>query len=270
MDNLNLGIRVNVNPVVFNENDIGYIEDGFRFGFSEENGELLKALKLINVDNCNLGLHFHCNSITRNLSVYKSIAEYAKQIIKKYGLNISYIDIGGGFFGGVEGKPTPEQYVSVIKECLEDVVDTNKVKLIIEPGSEIIGSAVDLHTSVLDVKDTLNARIVTTDGRRIFIDPLWKKSNYLYSIETDNHKGTLNKQIVCGYTCMDHDRIMCLNDVEELSVDDKIIYHRVGAYTMTFGGMFIRYYPEVYAKSESGLQKVRSQIEARDYYNIHS
>ena len=57
------------------------------------------------------------------------------------------------------------------------------------------------------------------------------------------------KQVVCGYTCMDHDRIMIIENKPELQVGDEIIYHRVGAYSMTFGGMFIRYYPDVFVET---------------------
>lgn len=83
--------------------------------------------------NTRLGLHLHCNSVTRSLNVYRAIARYAANLIKKYDLELSFIDIGGGFFGGVEGKPTPKQYISCIKEELETVVDVNETKLIVEP-----------------------------------------------------------------------------------------------------------------------------------------
>lgn len=267
-----IGIRVNVEPSVFQKNDIGYQEDGFRFGFSEKNGEFLHALQIIQEisENIKLGLHLHCNSITRSLEVYKAIARYAAQIIEKYQLQLSFIDIGGGFFGGVEGKPTAEQYILCIKKELEKVVDLEKTKLIVEPGSAIIGSVVDLYTSVIDIKDTDHARIVTTDGSRIHIDPLWKKKQYMYSIEQKITKNAIEKQIICGYTCMDHDRLMIIDKQPELDIGDKIIYHRVGAYSMTFGGMFIRYLPEVYVATEDKIEKVRSRIKVEDYLKIYS
>jgi diaminopimelate decarboxylase len=267
----NIGIRVNVNPAVFSHEDIGYENDGFRFGFSVENGEFEKALKAVwsVYGNGKIGLHLHCNSITRSLNVYKSIAQYAVKLIQKYNLELSFIDMGGGYFGGVEGKPTPEDYVTVIKNELCVAVNPEVTKLIVEPGSAIIGSIIELHTSVLDVKDTTCARIVTTDGSRIHIDPLWAKSRYMFSTnakETRNHP----RQIICGYTCMDHDRIMVLENEKELCVGDEVIYHRVGAYSITFGGMFIRYYPDVYVKNDMGTEKVRSRISVDDYIKIHS
>ena len=265
----NIGIRVNPNPKIFDKNDIEYVEDGFRFGFSDDNEELEQAIKIVQTKSDSVGLHLHCNSITRSKEVYIAMAKYALNIIKKYKLKISYIDMGGGFFGGVPGKTTQVEYINAIKQIFASVVDARKTKLYVEPGSAIIGSVVDLVTSVIDVKNTANARIVTTDGSRIHIDPLWIKKGYMYSLETQKET-EINKQIICGYTCMDHDRLMVIENEKELSIGDKIIYHRVGAYTMTFGGMFICYYPDVYVSDSERVECVRKQVTVDDYYNIHS
>lgn len=265
----NIGIRINPNPEIFDEDDIGYMEDGFRFGFSDETGELENAIEIVKTKSSSIGLHLHCNSVTRSKEVYVALAKYAADIIKKYNLDVSYIDMGGGFFGGVPGKTTPAEYITAIKDVLEKVVDIGRTKLFVEPGSAIIGSVVDLVTSVLDVKDTSKTRIVTTDGSRIHIDPLWIKKGYMYSLETQK-KSEFIKQIICGYTCMDHDRLMVIENQKELSVGDKITYHRVGAYSMTFGGMFIRYYPDVYVDSSGRIERVRKRITVDDYYGVHS
>lgn len=266
----NVGIRINVDPSIFDSSDIGYVEDGFRFGFSEKNGEIRSAIDNISYNN-RVGIHLHCNSITRSLDVYSKLAGNAKQVIEKYEVNPSYIDIGGGFFGGVEGKPTATEYVEVIYNMLKDVVDIEKTKLIVEPGSAIIGSAVEFHTTVIDVKDTVKSRIVTTDGSRVNIDPLWSKKMYTHKIKRiSQNKSKIHKQIVCGYTCMDHDRIMTLEGKNELSLGDKIVYEKVGSYTMTFGGPFIRYFPEVYVKDESNTELVRTRMKVKDYYKIQT
>ena len=111
--------------------------------------------------------------------------------------------------------------------------------------------------TVLDVKDTNKARIVTTDGCRIHIDPQWFRTRYFYSLRTDSVETFEGKQIVCGYTCMDHDRIMEIENEKKLEVGDEIVYHRVGAYTVTFGGMFIKFLPEVYVGCKGKVKKIR-------------
>lgn len=268
--NRNVGIRVNPDPSIFQLCDIGYEEDGFRFGFSDENDEFAHALYIVKSKTARIGLHLHCNSITRSKNVYIAIARYAAKLIKKYELSVSYIDIGGGFFGGVPGKTTPEEYIWAIRKELEGVVNINETKLIIEPGSAIIGSVVDLVTSVVDIKTTSKSRIVTTDGSRIHIDPLWIKNKYLYSTFGNEYASKHPRQIICGYTCMDHDRLMIIENENELAVGNHIVYHRVGAYSMTFGGMFIRYYPPVYVNNGKEEFLVRDRITTDQYIHIHA
>ena len=267
-----IGIRVNMDPKLFPEDDVGYQEEGFRFGFSDENGELEKALDLLKqvYGDIPLGLHMHVNSITRSPEIYQVLAVHAAGIIRKYSLKPAYVDIGGGFFGGVPGKTTPEEYIRVIRQELEDTVDISRTKLIIEPGSAAVGSAIELHTSVIDVKDTVCARIVTTDGSRIHIDPLWLKKRYLYTTTVWEEKAKHPKQIICGYTCMDRDRIMVIENEPELLVGDQIIYHRVGNYTVTFGGPFIRPFPSVYVETESGIQLIRKKMTMEEYYRMET
>lgn len=269
-----IGIRVNIPSDIFDKEDIGYAEDGFRFGFSPETGEFQDVIATIRMlfPNADFGLHLHVNSVTRSLNVYRGTARYAAQLIEAYQLPISFIDIGGGFFGGVEKKPTPREYIQAIRKELENTVDCNKVTLFVEPGSAIIGSTADFVTTVIDTKETPSASIVTTDGSRIHIDPLWKKEHYLYRILPKKTSVPLvkKKQIICGYTCMDHDRIMMLENEHALGPGDRIIYQRVGAYTMTFGGAFIRYLPEVFIESKGKTLCVRDGMTVDDYTFMHT
>lgn len=272
--NENIGIRVNIDIGEFEQDDIEYLKDGFRFGFSQKNGRLCTVIDSIKKksNTGRFGLHFHCNSITRSLNVYRSISRFAAKIIKEYDLSPSYIDIGGGFFGGMPNKPDAETYILAIKEILNTVVDPQSTKLIIEPGTALIGSVVELHTTVLDVKDTEYARIVTTDGSRLHIDPLWKKTRHLYTVQPTSicRTSVLDKQIVCGYTCMDYDRIMFLADAVELHVGDRIIYEKVGAYSVTLGGPFIQFFPDVYMEKNGNVELIRKRMTVQQYYNMET
>lgn len=267
-----VGLRVNVPPECFSPDDIGYTEDGFRFGFSDENGDFAAALSAVRAaaPRARIGLHLHCNSRTRSVAVYRAIARHAAMLLRKYQIEPAFLDMGGGYFGGVPGKPAAIDYITAIREELAGAADPEKTTLIVEPGSAVIGSAVDLCTSVVDVKDTAHARIVTTDGSRVHIDPLWARTRYLTELHTAR-ENTHPRQIICGYTCMDHDRLTVLENEKELSVGDRIVYHRVGAYSMTFGGMFIRPHPAVYAEDGAGgTELVRAPIDMQTYYHIHS
>ncbi|MEG0620432.1 MAG: hypothetical protein RR477_04795, partial [Raoultibacter sp.] len=63
----------------------------------------------------------------------------------------------------------------------------------------------------------------------------------------------LPRQVVCGYTCMESDRLCVLHDEAELRVGDMMILHNAGAYSLSFTpGFFIDYPPAVYAKNAAG------------------
>lgn len=79
-----------------------------------------------------------------------------------------------------------------------------------------------------------------------------------------------DKQIICGYTCMDHDRIMSINNDIVLNIGDEIVYRKVGAYTTTFGGPFIRYFPDVYIDAEGNKTLIRRMISVEDYFKMQS
>lgn len=265
-DNYHLGLRVNfdIERTCPNQSQCGL--EGGRFGFCYENGEFEEALKRILVKGFELkGLHLHVSSKSRGIDIYKSIANIACEIAKEYNLKLDFIDIGGGFFGGLPEKPSFSDYFSDISDILKQFFSPITTKLIVEPGMALIGSPVSYVTSVIDVKDTNYNRFVITDGSRTNIDPLMTKSNYFYRHISRNQMPKLSRQIVCGYTCMEHDRLFNAVDDIEFSVGDKIIYDKVGAYTMCLTPLFIKYFPAVYVEDDGELKLVRRPWTSNEY-----
>lgn len=103
-----------------------------------------------------------------------------------------------------------------------------------------------------------------TDGTRLHIDPFMAKSNYDYDL-LPRRNGEGNMQVICGYTCMEKDRIMEINDVL-IETGDRIEYKIVGSYSMCFNALFISYLPNVYSKTSSGTYKiVRNKWGIKEY-----
>ena len=101
-----VGIRVNFDLESFCPGQTQCGDEGERFGFCYENGELKRAIDRITRKGIRInGLHLHKSSKTRMPDVYKAIAENAVKIAMQYNLMLDYVDIGGGFFGGLEYKP---------------------------------------------------------------------------------------------------------------------------------------------------------------------
>lgn len=264
-----VGIRVNFDLEKYCPGQSQCGSEGGRFGFCYENGELLKAIESIQSKNIRIaGIHLHVSSKTRSLDIYNTISKLAVEISEKYNLHLDYVDVGGGFFGGLPDKPSFDDYIKLISENLRKGFDSDNTKLIVEPGMCLIGSPVSYVTTVRDVKDTVANRFVVTDGSRTNIDPLMSKSRYFYDILLQTGKSERlkkHKQIISGFTCMEHDRLFELDECEELLPGDKIVYHKVGAYTMCLTPLFIKYFPAVYVSENGKLINVRNAWTYKEY-----
>ena len=181
------------------------------------------------------------------------------------GFDLDYIDVGGGFFGGLSTKPQHDEYFSLMEGILSKCFDKKRTTLIVEPGMAVIGAPVSYVTTVIDVKDTEFNRFVVTDGTRTSIDPLMTKTSYFHTYERQNETEQMSKQVICGYTCMEHDRLFTAINEPELNVGDKIIYDKVGAYTMCLTPLFIKYFPDVYVEENGDLRIVRNAWKPEQY-----
>lgn len=243
-------------------------EEGERFGFCYENGELKRAIERIENKGAKVvGIHLHKSSRTRMPDIYRAIAETANEIKMKYDIRLKYVDIGGGFFGGLETKPQFPEYFDMIASILSQAFSPEETALIVEPGMALVGAAVDYVSTVLDVKKTTRNLFVCTDGSRIHIDPLMTKKDYFKDIIRigEKKRSTVEKQIVAGFTCMEHDRLFMVMNSEEILPGDSIVYHKVGAYTMCLSPLFIKWYPDVYVKNGDQEIKVRNNWGTEEY-----
>lgn len=262
-----VGVRVNFDLEKLCPGESACGNEGGRFGFCYENGEFAKALSgIAQSGNEVVGLHLHASSRTRSTSVYRAIASIACKAALQYGLKLRFVDVGGGFFGGMEGKPVFGDYLKVISEQLREVFSPSETALIVEPGMSVAGPSVSFVTTVVDVKDTPYGSFAVTDGSRCQVDPLMRKSSYFYRIERlSSGREFVDRQVVCGYTCMENDRLFVLSGQERLCPGDRIIYEKVGAYTMCLAPLFIKYFPAVYVSENGETKCVRKRWTCDDY-----
>lgn len=242
-----------------------------RFGFCIENGDLYKAIqKLEHLGIRVNGLHMHYSTKSRSLKVFKALSEKAANIIKQTHLmdQIKFIDIGGGFFLGdkanSKGKPRLKDYARVISTPLLNVIDPNKVTLILEPGASLLSTSVDYYTKVINERIIRNTKILTVDGSILHINPFmyFRKIDFEIECNVDSiiKKTCAQKQVICGSTCMENDRFLSLDiNTTELSVGDVLICHNVGAYTMVFNNSFINTPPYIYLKEGSEFTLIRKK-----------
>lgn len=277
-----VGLRVNFDVESECPGETSGGQEGSRFGFSYETGEFAEVLDRLRQMNIRLaGLHMHCGSKTRSINIYRALARKACELKKEFDLNPDYIDLGGGYFGGMPNKPKFADYVQAIREELLSAYSPEDTTLIMEPGTSIITPPIEYVVSVVDVKETYAGRFAVTDGSRIDVDPLHRKSSYFYevqpertsspgqspaaSLEQEQERKSIAKQTVCGFTCMEDDRLFDMIDQPELRVGDRIAFKKSGGYTMCLTPLFIRYFPRVYVE-EAGTYRIVRDAWGPDEY----
>lgn len=268
-----VGLRVNFDLESMCPGETTPGADGGRFGFSYETGELKAAMDRLEEMGIRLsGLHLHVSSKTRSIAIYRALAKMACRIKEEYGLKLDYVDLGGGYFGGMDNRPKFPDYMKAIREELLRAFDPADTSLIVEPGTSLITPPIEYITTVIDHKDTYAGRFVVTDGSRSDIDPLHAKSSYFHKLlytaeraDADETRKNIGKQVICGYTCMENDRLFTAEDQAELLPGDQISYQKVGGYTMCLTPLFIQYFPAVYLEKDGNYTCVREHWRVEDY-----
>lgn len=287
-----VGIRANFDLEKMCPGETTMGEESGRFGFCYETGQFAAALQRIaKTKNVAIaGLHLHSSSKSRSVGIFRAIAQMACRLQKEFDLSLSYVDLGGGYCGGMEGRPEYPDYFPVVAEELSKCFSPDRTKLIVEPGISLISKCTTFATSVYDTRDIKGTRYVMTDGSRFNIDATMIKTSHLFHIreaglQTDTDMETLcdgtnriseevpitknrpvlAKQIISGFTCMECDRIFTYENATELYPGDQIVYENVGGYTMSLNPLFIQYFPAVYIRRDGKLLQVRRKWTPADY-----
>ena len=246
-------------------------EESGRFGFCYETGKFAAALQTLrSIPNVRVaGLHLHSSSKSRSVGIFRSIARTACRLQQEFDLSLSYVDLGGGYCGGMEGRPEYPDYFPAVAEELSKCFTPDRTKLIVEPGISLISKCTTFVTSVFDTRDIKGTRYVMTDGSRFNIDATMIKTSHLFHVLHEKGDGSerasMPRQIISGYTCMECDRMFSYDNSPELFPGDRIVYENVGGYTMSLNPLFIQYFPAVYIKRNDSLIQVRRKWTPEDY-----
>lgn len=261
---IRVGVRANIDLERFCPGQtIGGSEPG-RFGFCYEDGDLAWAINEVRgIPGARVvGLHMHVTTYGRFPETYRVLASHASRIIDDYALaeDLAYVDMGGGYYGGGsrnEGKY--EEYARAISEELSGI-DRNRVSLYVEPGGAVICTPGYYVGRVVDAKDVRGTRFVVSELSRLNIDHEMKKTSYPYVIYASSNENKAEQEL-CGFTCMESDRMCVLHNEPELSEGDFILIRFAGAYSMSFTpGFFIEGAPAVYAYGNGRFEMLRSSF----------
>ena len=215
---------------------------GSKFGASEERAvELLKAIA---ARGARAAVTFHPGSQCTDPQMYDRYLQAAARIIDQAGVEVAFVNVGGGFPEHYAGTKLPalEEYFEVIASAREKYFK-QAVELICEPGRGMVASCVSLLARIIHVRDCGKSLFVN-DGvyggmqEQSLVDiglPVraWRNGEVLQARETDYH--------VFGPTCDPVDRLSRATPMPGgLQTGDYIEFGLLGAYgsatTTTFNG----------------------------------
>ena len=183
-----------------------------------------------------VGVDCHIGSQLTELSPFMDAMEHLKKLIgnlAKDGINIRYLDIGGGL--GIpyddERPPVPADYGAAIVEQVSDM----NVKIILEPGRVLVGNAGIMVTRVLYRKQGPAKHFVIVDaGMNDLIRPsLYKAHHSVWKIKRTNADESASEKVLAdlvGPICESGDFLAQERYMEPVEPGELLALMSAGAY----------------------------------------
>jgi len=183
-----------------------------------------------------VGVDCHIGSQLTELSPFLDAVSRLKKLIKRLremGLQIRYLDIGGGL--GIpyddEQPPPPAEYGAAVIEAVSDL----HVTLILEPGRVLVGNAGVLVTKVLFRKPGPDKEFVIVDAAMndLIRPSLYKAHHAVWRVSRGNGGAAPKRRIladVVGPICETGDFLAQARNMEEVTPGDLLALMSAGAY----------------------------------------
>jgi ornithine decarboxylase len=207
-----------------------------------------------------IGTSFHVGSGCLSALSYKDAIEKSRYVFdfaKARGINMTMLDIGGGFVQEQPLLTTVAKTINTELSLWKSTSNTFPKEVIAEPGRFLAKKAFDLYATVIGKKREGNhMKYYINDGvygsfNCIMFDHISQFEFDIYrqcGSKAIPHKISKNlhgkwevptlKTTIFGETCDSIDVILKEIDVPELEIGDHICFHEMGAYTLAAAGKF--------------------------------
>lgn len=215
---------------------------GAKFGIPKEEivAAYSEALKLGFLPR---GLHAHTGSGGSDPAVFGRVTEVLVEISEKLrselGLQLEFIDIGGGI--GIPYRPEerPTDLDAVAEEVTSKLKNSHVRTLIIEPGRYIVADTTVLLTRVNDVKSTPVKDYALVDaGFNTLIRPAFYDSYHHVAVANKFDREPMAKYDVAGPICESGDYLAKERMLPIVDVGDLLCVYDVGAYGFTMSSNY--------------------------------
>lgn len=227
-----IAIRVNpdINPLTHPYITTGLAKSKFGVSISEAKDMYIQASKLENIEI--VGIHSHIGSQITHANIFVELLHKILKLaqeLKNIGINIEYINIGGGL--GIRYHDEDVHTIQDFGKMLLPCIANTGYKLILEPGRSIVGEAGVLITKILYIKKGHHKNFIVVDSAmNDLIRPAFYKAYHriIPVVETDEKEG-LTSDIV-GPICEEGDFFARDRLLPKPKVGDLLAILDVGAY----------------------------------------
>lgn len=221
-----------------------------RFGIPINSDDYLRLIDIANDMHSGINIVGISCHITKARSVedWKKRAEVMMKAAKDF-KDLKYIDLGGNMFSPMTYEysqnftsyATFDEYAKAIAPYFKPY----DIDLILEPGTPLIANAVDLVCNVIDIKKNGSKTFVVVDISSFDIGISCKNTRLPITIpkKTAFQQQLVEGADVVGYTCIEDD-VLYRGFTALVSRGDQIIFHNVGAYSVSFASDFIMPAPD--------------------------
>lgn len=270
---LPLGIRFNMS--------LGTQMSWDRYGFNIESGMARDAIKrAVTGGRVRIaGFHAHIGTFMYEPDNYriavKKLIEFHKAMREEFGIQIEYLDLGGGFasrnrlkgtyLSTLDLAPAFDRYAEAICEPLIEAFPAEELPLLIlETGRAMIDEAGSLLATVTATKRLASGKrgLVLDAGVNLIPITYW----YDYDVIPARDRGFAEEEhVVYGPLCMQIDCLKEHTRLPHLENGDPVVIRPVGAYNTTQWMQFITLRPAVVMISERGEVGLIREPETVDY-----
>jgi len=185
-----------------------------------------------------VGIHCHIGSQLTEVAPFKDAAAILVKLVRELrreGINIRYLDMGGGLGITYDNEKTPSH--KEYADALCDALGGEDITLIFEPGRNIAGNAGALVTKVLYTKATPEKNFKVVDAAmNDLMRPSFYGSHHKVKALCETDK-TVTADIV-GPICETGDFLVKDRDIPDVDVDGLYALMSAGAYSMTMASNY--------------------------------
>ncbi len=260
----------------------GTVPQWSRFGFNLENGEARDALaRIVTGGKMQLaGLHCHLGTFILDPDAYRQgatkVAELANELRRRFGIDVEFIDLGGGFASpntlkaqylpGEQVTPSFARYAEAIAEGLAhlECPPERRPILVTEHGRAMVDESGYLISSVIANKRLPDGRrgLVVDAGVNILFTSFWYKHDV---VPAQPFGGISEPTVMYGPLCMNIDVVRDTLLFPPMQAGERVVFKNVGAYNVTQWMQFITYRPAVVMIGKDGrhsLLRRRENLES--------